>query len=116
MDDRSREWLNQIVYSVRYIQQRIATRSLEDFLIDEDLRSIVERKIEIIGENVVRLRDNDPRVVLEITDFQRIIGLRNVIAHAYGSLNHAQMWEAVQYSLPALLTDAERLLSGDAVT
>lgn len=109
MDERSREWHNEIVYSVRYIQHRVAGRTLDDFLSDEDLRSIVERKFEIIGENVVRLRDHDPLTVVEITDFQRIIGLRNVIAHAYGSLDWGPMWGAVHRSLPVLLADAERV-------
>lgn len=113
MDERARDWLEEIVYSVRHIQRSVSRRTLDDYLTDEDLRSIVEREFEIIGENVVRLPDHDPSTVVRITDFQRIIGLRNVIAHAYGSLESRQMWDAIQRSLPVLLTDTERLLSGD---
>lgn len=112
MDDRARDWLEEIVYSVRYIQRSVSRRTLDDYLTDEDLRSIIERKFEIIGENVVRLRDHDPLTVVGITEFQRIIGLRIVIAHAYGSPDNGQMWDAIQRSLPVLLSDTERLLSG----
>ena len=116
MDERASDWLEEIAYSVRYIQRSVSGRTLDDCLTDDDLRPIVERKFEIIGENVIRLRDHDPLTVVRITDFQRIIGLRNVIAHAYGSLDDRQKRNIVQRFPPILLSDAESLISGSGPT
>ena len=43
-------------------------------------------------------------------DYQRIIGLRNVIAHRYYELDHAQIWEVIERDLPTLQREAEALL------
>ena len=110
MYPRTPEWLDDVLYSARYIQSRAIDRTREDYLHDEDLRSIVERKFHIIGENLVRIRDHDVGTLQEITGFQQIIGLRNLLAHAYQDIDHEQIWTFIETSLPVLIADVERLL------
>ncbi|MGE9296064.1 MAG: HepT-like ribonuclease domain-containing protein [Puniceicoccales bacterium] len=58
-------------------------KHLEDFLSDRLLQSGVERKLEVIGEALNRLKAIDGNAFGRITDGPRIIGMRNVIAHGY---------------------------------
>lgn len=108
--DRSVEWLREIVVASAFIRAQVAGRTVEDDRTDEAPRSIVARKRGIVRENVVRLRDHYPLVVAQLSAFQQVIGLRNRIAHAYGSLDHPSIREFVQTSLLSLVQDVEHLL------
>lgn len=110
MHPRSTEWLNEALYSARYIQSRAANRTHGDYLGDEDLRSIVERKFEIIGGNLARIRDHDSGTLWQIAGAHQIIGLRNLLAHAYQDIDNDRIWSFIQTSLPVLIADVERLL------
>ena len=110
MYSRTTDWLDEILYSARYIQLRAANRTHDNYLNDEDLRSIVERKFEIIGGNLARIRDHDSGTLRQITGAHQIIGLRNLLAHAYQDIDHDRIWSFIQTSLPVLIADVERLL------
>lgn len=55
----------------------------ESFLQDGVTQAAVERKFEIIGEALNRLRQAHPELAARISDLRRIIGFRNVLAHGY---------------------------------
>lgn len=113
MQPRIRRWLGDILRAGAYIQDKAAERTVIDYSRDEDLRSIIERKFEIIGEALVRVRDHDPATVARITDFQKIIGLRNVLSHAYDDVAPERMWVTIQTALPILMTEVEAILGDD---
>lgn len=66
------------------------------------VQSAVERQLEILGEALNRLRRTDPESAAEVADLDRIIGMRNVIAHEYGVVDHAIVWSVVESRLPPL--------------
>lgn len=113
MQPRSRRWLADILRAGMYIQNKAQGRTATDYEQDEDLRSIIERKFEIIGESLVRIRDHDPATVARITDFQKVIGLRNVLSHAYDDVAPERMWVTIQTALPILMTEVEAILGDD---
>jgi uncharacterized protein with HEPN domain len=77
--------------------------SLDDYLADRRLRMSVERSFGIIGEILIRLGRIDPAVAVRITDYPKIIGLRNRIAHGYDvDVDNAIVWESVRVSGPSL--------------
>ncbi len=76
------------------------------------LRSAVERQYEIIGEALNRLRKLDPAMAAVITECDRIIGFRNVLAHGYDSVDDRISWDIVQNKLPVLEKDVARLMDG----
>ena len=73
------------------------------FLADEKTTDSVARNLEIIGEAASRLpreyRHKHPDV-----PWQRIVGLRNRIVHAYFDVDLELVWEIVRGEMPELKT------------
>lgn len=69
---------------------------------DPVCRAAVERSFEIIGEAIHRWERADPRGVARITDFRLIIGLRNLIAHGYDSVDPLALMDIIRQHLPRL--------------
>jgi uncharacterized protein with HEPN domain len=84
------------------IRRFVAGRSFEDYVADDMLYSAVERQFEIIGEAFVGLRRLDPNLAAQIPDVVQIIAFRNVLVHAYTSINHDTVWKVIQNDLPRL--------------
>jgi len=63
------------------------------------LQRAVERHLEIIGEAIKKIIEINPQI--EITA-SNIIGLRNIIAHAYDSVEPEMLWGIIQRNLPVL--------------
>lgn len=84
-------------------------KQLQDYTADPLLRSGVERQFEIIGEALNRLKKIDPKVVEKISDYQRIIGFRNVLAHGYDVVSDETTWDNIQNNLPKLKLEVDQL-------
>lgn len=74
------------------------------------VQSAVERQLEILGEALNRLRRTDPETATEVPDLGRIIGMRDVIAHEYGVVDHAIVWSVVDSRLASLAVQLAELL------
>ncbi|MDE7438272.1 MAG: DUF86 domain-containing protein [Muribaculaceae bacterium] len=72
-------------------------------------RSAVERKAEIMGEAMNRIKKTDPTV--EIPNARAIIDTRNRIIHAYDNVQPAFLWGLVIRHIPELKKDIERILA-----
>jgi uncharacterized protein with HEPN domain len=66
------------------------------------LRSAVERQLEIVGEALNQLRKVDPKTAADIPDLPRAVALRNVLIHAYATVNDRLVWDVVEQHLTAL--------------
>lgn len=71
----------------------------------------MERQLEILGEALKNLRSADPDTAAAIPDLARIIGMRNVLAHAYAVVDDGVVWEAATARVPALMAIVEGLLA-----
>lgn len=71
----------------------------------------IERLFLVIGEAMVRVRDDAPELLGSIRDARAIIGMRNVIVHGYDTVDPLRIRDAVNEAVPALLSDVEELLS-----
>lgn len=60
----------------------------------------VERNLEIIGEAVRKMLLVDPS--LQISSTRDIIGLRNILAHAYDAIEPTTLWKIIIKDLPIL--------------
>ncbi|MFC3414351.1 HepT-like ribonuclease domain-containing protein [Algoriphagus hitonicola] len=69
----------------------------------------VERDLEIIGEAIKKLLEIDPTI--QITASRNIIGLRNIISHAYDSVEPEMLWGIIQKNIPVLAREVEILKS-----
>src|SRR4051794_31888214 len=92
------------LWDVRNAADRIATfitgMTVEDYLADELRRSAVERQLEIVGEALNNLRRVDPDTAVLIPDINRVIGLRNVLAHGYAVVDDEVVWAAASARVP----------------
>lgn len=72
-------------------------------------RSAVERKAEIMGEAMNRIKKADPTI--EIPNARDIIDTRNRIIHAYDNVRPEFLWGLVVRHIPELKKDVERILA-----
>ena len=86
-------------------------KSLADYSKDLLVRSAVERQLEILGEAVRQLRDLDPVLVARVSEHQRIIAFRNILAHGYDVLDENIVWQVVSEKLPVLLREVDVVLA-----
>lgn len=84
-------------------------RTLQQFLDDRVTQLAVERAIEIIGEAARRVSEPFQSTHPEIP-WRLIIGQRNILAHEYGHIDHALLFETATRDIPALLRELERAL------
>ena len=92
------------------VKNFVADKSLEDYRGDELLSSAVERKLEIIGESLNRLRRDDPSILSQIRDHRDIISFRNILAHGYNNIDERIVWGIIREDLDHLLEDVQKLL------
>ena len=102
------------LWDAREAADRIArfagTRTFEEYLADDFVRSAVERQFEIIGEALGRLRAVDPEVANGIPQLPRIVAFRNILIHQYADIDHRLVWDIVKTKLPALREALRALL------
>ena len=73
------------------------------------LASAIERKFEIIGEALVRIRRIDPMALEWINQWPAIIGFRNLLAHAYDHVEPTVVWGIVTARIPGFISDIESI-------
>lgn len=73
----------------------------ERWLADEDLRLVTERLVEIVGE-AARAMTDDGRAAYPSIDWTGLVGLRNVLVHAYHRIQPELLWAASTVDVPAL--------------
>ena len=69
----------------------------------------VERKTEIMGEAINRIRKIDPTI--DIPNARDIINTRNRIIHSYDNVRPDFLWSLVLRHIPQLKKDIERIMA-----
>ena len=110
MKDEILKHLYDIREAALAIKAFVAGRDFDEYSKDELLRSGVERKFEIIGEALNRIRKDDPSVMGRIRDQRDIISFRNILVHGYDSIDDRIAWGIIQEDLDRLLEDISDLL------
>ena len=80
-------------------------------LFEKDImrKCVVERKTEIMGEAINRIRKADQSV--EITNARAVIDTRNRIIHSYDNVQPEFLWSLVVRHIPELKKDIERIIT-----
>ena len=92
------------------IQRYVAGIEFYDYERDDILQAAVERKFEIAGEALNRVRRKDPDAFLLVQEHEGVIDLRNVIAHRYDVIDQSQIWHIIQSAVPELIAKLEYAL------
>lgn len=110
MEDETRKHLYDIQESAFWIFAFVSGKSFDDYRRDELLRSGVERKFEIIGEALNRIKRDDPTALENIREQRSIVSFRNILAHGYDTIDDRIVWGIIEEELTDLLQDVEQLL------
>ena len=86
-------------------------RDFKYYMSNKQLRRSVERELEIIGEAVNRILHLEPNTPID--DARKIVGLRNMVIHAYDSISNEIVWGIVVNHLPKLRENVVKLLESD---
>ena len=92
--------------------EAIKTKSENNFALFKSyiiLQRAVERDLEIIGEAIRKIIEIVPTI--EITSAKNIIGLRNIISHAYDSVEPEIIWGIIQKNIPILSEEIQKIKS-----
>jgi uncharacterized protein with HEPN domain len=84
--------------------QKLADRlgvPFESWRDDEDLRLVTERLVEVIGE-AARAMTPAGREARPSIDWSGLIGLRNVLIHAYHRIQPDLLWHAATVDIPSI--------------
>lgn len=106
-----RAWLFDVDQAAQRLQRFIQGRNYTDYLADELLRAGVERQFEIMGEALNQLRRHDPTLAATIREHHKVIGFRNLLIHAYATVDNGIVWDIATQKLPPLLEDVQTLLA-----
>ena len=103
---RDPAWLLDMLTAARAVQSFVAGRTLEEYESDLLLRSAVERQVEIIGEAARGLSGAFKAAHPEIP-WRPIMAQRHVLAHEYGQIDNALIWQVATVHVPALVRQIE---------
>ena len=94
-------YLDDILVSIDKIQRYTANLMRSEFIADERTFDAVIRNLEIIGEAVKNIpptvRDLYPQI-----KWRKIAGLRDILVHAYFSVDDEILWDIIQNKLSEL--------------
>ena len=107
---QSRKLLLDVDAAGRAIEQFTGGVDFPAYIRSEMLRAATERKFEVIGEALGRLRDTDAEVFKRITESNAIVAFRHRIIHGYDAVDDEIVWDAVRNKLPVLLKELRSLL------
>jgi len=110
MTTEGRKRLHDIRLAAEALDRFTYGKTVETLKADEILQAAVERKLEIIGEAFVQLRNEDPASAEKFPELRQIVGMRNRLVHGYDQLDLDVLWDATIRHVPRLLEQVNALL------
>jgi uncharacterized protein with HEPN domain len=98
-----------MLLAIEAIRSYTETMDFDAFIGDRKTVDAVVRRLEILGEAACHVPDSITAACPEL-DWQRMRGIRNVIAHEYFGISDAIIWETVKTDLPGLVGSLQSLL------
>ena len=103
MKDSPLAHLHDILESGRAVKQFVGGRTFGEYTGDDQLRSAVERKFEIMGEALNRMRRDAPELLEQIAHHRDIISFRNILVHGYDAIDDRIVWGVIEDDLDGLV-------------
>ena len=110
MDDYILKHLQDVLNAINDLERIFEgyTMRYDVFEKDELRRWAVERKTEVMGEAMTRIRKHSPD--FEIPNGKEVIKTRNRLIHGYDSVNTEFLWGLVIRHIPQLKKDVETII------
>ena len=110
MDEDIPKYLYDALKACQHVQEFTRGVSFDAYKSDELLKSAVERKLEIVGEALNRIKQRDLDQLRKIREWRDVIAIRNKLAHCYNHINPTLVWSIVVDDLKTLIQDLESAL------
>ena len=102
--------LTDILDAIRSIDGFVDGMDSETYARDERTQAAVERKLLIISEAAIRLKDAAETLCPDVP-WREIRGIGNWLRHAYDRIDAESIWNTVQVDLPPLKAAVESALT-----
>ncbi|PZD75458.1 hypothetical protein C1752_00472 [Acaryochloris thomasi RCC1774] len=102
-------YLEDICASCTKVQRYTLNMTFEGFIEDERTYDAVVRNLQIIGEAVKKIPP-DIREQYPTVEWRKIAGLRDILAHAYFSLEDETLWDVVLNKVPELFEQIQLVI------
>ena len=110
MEKEIKVWFSDIKQAIIEIDSFLPEKKIfEEFQKDLKLKRAIERNIEIIGEAMSRILNQNSTI--EITNARKIVDTRNRILHGYDSVSDDIIWAIVIRDIPRLKVEIDNLLN-----
>ena|SRR5258706_9730227 len=108
-EDRDPGLLGDMLAFAMEVDEFCAGISLDVYQESRDVRRKIERSLELVGEASKRVSASFQAAHPEIS-WRRIVGLRNILAHDYGDINDATVWNVAKNEIPKLIAILKMLV------
>jgi len=106
-------YLKHIFDAIERTQEYLAGVSYDQFAQSHLLQDGVVRQLEIIGEAARNISEVFKKVHAELP-WDKMVGMRNRLIHAYFAVNLPIVWDTAQTDLPPLRQQIARILASRA--
>lgn len=86
-----------------------ANKERADFETNQMLSFAVIRALEIFGEAASKV-SNEIQTAHPNIPWRAIVGMRNRLIHAYFDIDYDVVWKAINYEIPKIIPELEKLL------
>ncbi|MDD5651506.1 MAG: DUF86 domain-containing protein [Candidatus Nanoarchaeia archaeon] len=101
-------FIEDIIKSIKNIENFTKGINKEKFLKDELRQSAVIRQLEIIGEAAKNVPDSFREKYPKIP-WKEISGFRDILSHAYFGVSIERVWNIIEKDLPTLKKEIEKI-------
>jgi len=100
---KDKEYIERIIkYCEKIIKYMSAVSTFDMFVTMEEKIDAVTMNLEQIGETAKKISENEKAKLSEI-EWNKIIGLRNIISHEYEGVSIEIIYNIIRESIPKLL-------------
>lgn len=107
----ARLYLDDSIEAITRIREYVAGTDYQVFVQERKTQDAVVRNLEIIGEAAGRLPES-VKAAEEDIEWRKIVGMRNILAHAYFGISLPMVWDVGQHKLEPLEIACRKLLTG----
>ncbi len=112
MSRSMRLYLEDILTSCAKVKRYTQGMTFEDFQRDERTYDAVVRNLQIVGEAVKNI-PQEMRAKYPEVEWRKIAGLRDILAHAYFSIEDEIVWDVVESKISPLLEVVEVIIKAE---
>lgn len=112
MNDEIQKSLFDIILASEDIVEFTEGLNLSDYSENKMVQKAVEREFEIIGEALNRIKIMNSEILKDVSEYHRIIGFRNILAHGYDIIDEKLVWDAIKIHLPILVKEIKKINAG----